>query len=116
MDTLLRDGKPATDLCGLPIAVSGEEELVQRCLIRLVTRRGSFAPDPTLGSRLRSLPKASPEVLQGLAAACVREALEDMPYVSVTELSCRYQPEQDCIDLALTLVVGTQAYNLEVKL
>ena len=51
MDIRILNGDWATDGCGMPVSVSGEDELIQRALIRLRTPLGSFLHDASLGSR-----------------------------------------------------------------
>ena len=58
MDTLLENMDHARGPDGHPVTITGLRALIQRLLIRLSVRVGSFAPDPNLGSRLHELPLA----------------------------------------------------------
>ncbi len=49
--------------------------LLERALLRLRVRRGSFALDPSLGSRLHRLPRAGDARRDALALEYAREAL-----------------------------------------
>ena len=55
LDTLLNEKDWAVDPCGNPIAVSGWEEELQRCRIRLQVPKGAFPYQPELGSGLHAL-------------------------------------------------------------
>lgn len=57
--------------------VSGSEELLQRVLMKLKARRGSFLPMPEYGSRLYLLPREKPSNRTAAAKSYVSEALED---------------------------------------
>lgn len=88
MDTLLVSGDHYTDARGLPVALEGSRELVQRVLIRLQVRKGSFALDPSLGSELYRLRRSADEQNNRVAMGYVQEALADMPEVSVYGVTC----------------------------
>jgi len=88
MDTLLVKGDHYTDARGLPVALDGESELIQRILIRLQIRKGAFVLDPELGSELYKLRHSGSEQNNRLAMGYVQEALADIPQVSVESVAC----------------------------
>lgn len=114
MDTKLQQGDHVPGPWGSPDAVSGLQELVQRCMVRLTVRRGSFAPDPTLGSRLHTLPRGGGQELAALAQEYIAEALEGVPYTGLSGVRCTYDPEQDRVAVAFTLDFHGQRQELEV--
>ncbi len=89
MDTALNNGDLFLDkTTGSFKTISGAAELLQRAMISLTVRKGSFYLDPSLGSelyKLRRTPKAS---LESEAARLVREALLPLPEVTVNSLTC----------------------------
>lgn len=87
MDTLLQQGDFAVNPNGLPVAVSGKAELVQRAEIRLHVRRGSFSYDSKLGSRLYTL-RLSGSDLDVRARELTEEALTGLPGVTVQKVRC----------------------------
>lgn len=114
MDTLLAQGDHATDARGLPCAISGERELIQRALIRLSVRRGSFPCDPELGSELHRLPGAHGNRLNALALSYVQEALAGMAGASVRGVEVTRQ-DGGTLHVAVQLCLRGQVYPLEVE-
>lgn len=112
MDILLRKGDHALDPTGLPRTVSGGAELAQRAMIRLCVPRGRFSPDPTLGSRLYRLPRASVPRMEALAEEYVREALAPMPEARLLSLSCAGKGDQ--VTVSLVLALGVDVMEMEV--
>lgn len=87
MDTLIQNGSWAVSANGLPIVIGGLQEQLQRAFIRLNVKQGSFAYDPTLGSRLTAL-RISDADLNEKALFLAQEALKDMPQVTVLSAVC----------------------------
>lgn len=114
MDTMLMGGDHYTDARGLPVALTGARELLQRALIRLCVRKGSFALDPALGSELHRLRHSESEWNNRLALSYVQEALQGMPEISVASVSCT-PGGADNLRVAVSLAVGEELYDLEVN-
>ena len=112
MDTLLQKGDQALDPRGLPRTVEGSGELAQRAMIRLCVPRGRFAPDPTLGSQLYRLPRASAAQMEALAEEYVREALAPMGEARLLSLRCAGSGDQ--VTVSLVLALGAEAMEMEV--
>ncbi len=84
MDTLLENGDWALDACGIPIAITGWQEELQRCRIRLQTPRGAFLHQPTLGSGLCALARQGGEAGEDQRALeLAQEALLPLPHIRV---------------------------------
>lgn len=115
MDTLLLGGDFAPDLQGRPQTVTGLMDLLQRCMIRLTVPRGSFACDPMLGSRLRSLSRAAPEKMSEMAFTFINEALEDLPQITLGSVKCSYNPEKDIAMVEVILQIKNEGFKLEVE-
>lgn len=49
MDVLVRDGDMVTDAKGIPLYISGVQQMLQRVLFALKTRKGDFRYNPELG-------------------------------------------------------------------
>ncbi len=116
MDTLLQNGDFALDRCGLPQVATHHQELLQRAVLCLQVRRGSFAPDPSLGSRLYRLPRAESAMLENLAQSAVEEALASLPYLRVEAVGCRYDSDKDRVNVVVRLGLDEAAYTLEVNI
>ncbi len=113
MDTLLINGSHALDEAGRPVTVTGTRALAQRLLVRLRVRKGSFAPDPALGSELWRLPGAAPAERDSLARHWAQEALL-AEGARVTGAACRL--EGDTLAVALTVDINGEETALEVAI
>lgn len=113
MDTLLAQGDHWTDGRGLPVKIEGDEELLQRALIRLHVRRGALPAEPTLGSDLYKLHTGSEQLLERLARSYVQEALAPLGELRVRAVIVAEQRDGT---LAVQVGVARQnrAYELEV--
>lgn len=112
MDALLYNRDHALDARGFPAAVTGRDALIQRLLIRLGVRRGSFLPDPALGSRLHKLSAAGEEG-DRLALHYAQQALLPEPEARVTAARCRLIPP-DALAVTVSVEIGGQTCHLEV--
>lgn len=115
MDTLLVSGDHYTDARGLPVALAGREELIQRVLIRLQVKKGSFLPDPDLGSELYRLPRSDSERTKRLALSYVQEALAGLSAVEVLGVDCAVAGE-DLLRVTVRVSVDRQPLALEVDI
>ena len=116
MELKLRDGNYVLSAAGLPETVGGAEELLQRALMRLAARRGSFWPEPEYGSRLYTLCRIKAGQRAAAARMFVAEALEHEPEITVKDVV--YTPGADGGgSVAVTLSAeGTEAeLMLEVE-
>lgn len=82
MEISIKNGDFETDAAGLPLAVSGQGELLQRAWLRLQTPQGSFCYQPEFGSRFQSLDFDEAD-LAGKAFDTALEALYPLPQVSL---------------------------------
>lgn len=110
---MLIGGDHSTDSRRIPIKITGERELIQRALLRLCIRKGSFAEDPELGSDLHKLQGVYGENTGRLAQSYVQEALLPMTGLSVS--SVRVEREKpDIMRLYINLIIAAETYRLEV--
>lgn len=116
MDTLLANGDQFTDSRGLPVPLEGDGELIQRALIRLSVKRGSFREDPTLGSQLHKLQGGGTDTLNRLALSYVQDALAPLPQLTVKSVTVT-RTDAQCllVSVAVTAHSG-RPYQLEVQL
>lgn len=115
MELKLRSGAYVLNGAGLPETVDGAEETLQRALMRLSARRGSFAPAPDYGSRLYTLGTLKPSRRAAAARLFVTEALAVEKGVGVEAVD--YVPgEGNSAAVAATLSLGgrTAEITLEV--
>lgn len=92
MDTAILNGDWAVNANGIPVAVGGLQEQLQRAFIRLSVKQGSFAYDPSMGSRLFTLvPNDSNRNAAALFMA--QEALKTMPQFTVEKAECFDLPD-----------------------
>ena len=90
--------------------VSGREELLQRVLFKLMARRGSFAPIPTLGSELFLLEREKPSCREATAKKYAAVALSDEKGIAVSDVKITYRGDL-CI-----LRINLRYENEELKL
>ena len=113
MDTLLAGGDHSTDARGLPRRITGTQELIQRALIRLQVKKGSFALDPSLGSELHKLRRSGSETNNRLAMGYVQEALAPLQGVSVESVRCSLSGSEDLL-VTVELLARGESVLLEV--
>lgn len=80
MGLKLENGRYVLNSNGLPAEVSGLEELLQNCALRLAIPKGSFPYGRELGSGLHGLDRGR-EHAPEQAVALANEALMDLPGV-----------------------------------
>lgn len=115
MELKLQDGDYVLDTGGGFRSVSGTDALVQRALMRLTARRGSYLPLPDYGSRLHTLCRLKPGERAAAARAYVLEALAPERGVSLGALE--YVPGEDggaVLKLELLCGGSTAAVSLQV--
>lgn len=71
------------------VTVSGRDEILQRALMRLSARRGSFFPLPDFGSELHTLLSMKKSQRAAAAQRMVYEALEPEKGISATGVDYR---------------------------
>lgn len=114
MDTAIANGDWAVNANGIPIAVSGLQEQLQRAFIRLSVKQGSFAYDPLFGSHLYTL-KPTDSNLNERALSMAQEALKDMPQVTVQSAVCSILLSGGMtITLSLLTAVGTGSITVKI--
>lgn len=115
MDTLLVSGDHYTDARGLPVPLEGDDELIQRVLICLQVKKGSFALDKGLGSELYKLPRSDSERNARLAMSYVQEALADLPQVEVRGVDCALG-DGDALRVTVRVSIADRPLALEVDI
>lgn len=105
MDTAVSNGDFLCNSKGTPINLAGYEELLQRVLIRLTVKKGSFVYDKSLGSRLYTL-KATDGNIKERALALVREALIEIPEVAVNDVKIALTNDKESLELTVILAVN----------
>ncbi|WP_312643368.1 histidine kinase [Hydrogenoanaerobacterium sp.] len=100
---------------GLPFLTDGTEELIQRAMIRLSVRHGSFAPDKDLGSELYTLNTTGGRDMDTAAMNLVRQALLPLPQITVTQVSCTLSGDSLRIKLQIIIDRKTKALEVEIR-
>ena len=77
MELKIKDGDYVPDGSGGFVVVSGTEELLQRALLNLTARRGTFLFRKDFGSRLWELGRVQPSARRAAAMQYTAEALAD---------------------------------------
>ena len=115
MELKLRSGAYVLSDAGLPETVRGAEETLQRALMRLSARRGSFAPAPDYGSRLYTLGTLKPSQRPVAARLFVTEALAGETGIGVEDVAYTPGPgDTATVAVALSLGGRTAEITLEV--
>lgn len=115
MTLLLENGDYVLQDNGRLRELTGQEQLLQRVLIKLTARRGGFPLMPTLGSRLWQLCRSAPAERETLAKQYVLEALSDETELTVTDVICTSGAGQAMdITVLLTRAEGTLSVTVSV--
>ena len=107
MDTALSKGDFLRDTRNLPIQISGVKEILQKVLIRLNVKKGSFIYDKDLGSNLYKL-SANTKNLQNKARAIVIEALKPIKEVSVLEVLTKLTNLGENVEIHVNLAINEE--------
>ena len=110
MDTKIKDRDFQKNAQGLPHLISGDEETIQRAMIRLTVKKGGFVLDKGLGCELFKL-KGGAKMDQD-ALRCIKEALYEMPEVEAVSASCRREGGLLYVNAALNL--GKRSYAVSL--
>lgn len=108
MDTALQNGDFAVTAGGLPYAITGLEECLQRAQLRLQMRLGGLVYAPELGSLLYTLTDRSQHALAVRYAA---QALAEEADLSVTALDW----QEDGLSYTIATPYGTGTVVVPMK-
>lgn len=114
MTLLLENGDYVLQADGRLRELRGNEQLLQRVLIKLTARRGMFPLMPELGSRLWQLCRRTPGSREALAKQYVLEALSDEPGLTVTDVRCSLRAGSS-MDITVLLKAGGSDLSLTVS-
>ena len=114
MDTAISNGDFMLDSNGIPISIYGIQEILQRALIRLTVRKGSFIYDTNLGSDLYKLKKTASTNIKSRALSMVKEALKPMSNVLVDDVSTEFINSSENLKLNVVLRVNNSKKEMEV--
>lgn len=112
MDTALENGDFRLGSNGRPVQISGEQELLQRAMIRLNVPLGSFDYDASLGSRLHTL-KADDADFNEKAVSMAQEALRQLTEFTVSGVR---RPADRPGTVIVQLSYNEKTAEIEVKL
>ncbi|MDO4749586.1 MAG: hypothetical protein Q4A39_01960 [Eubacteriales bacterium] len=94
--------------------LSGQEELIQRVLMKLQAPRGAFPPLPDYGSRLYLLHREKPSHRNTAALLFAAEALEEEDSVTVESAEVSLS-ENGQLLVALRLTAAGEATAIELE-
>ncbi len=120
LDTAISaDGDFVLGSNGLPIKIKDEEEILQKILIRLTTKMGSFIYQKNLGSdlyKLRDL-EADDEILKEEAKVIVKKVLFDVPQAELDDLFLEQieNEENKKIKFTIFFLINNKNKTLVVK-
>jgi hypothetical protein len=105
MDLALENGDFKKSANGHPVSIDGVAELLQRALIRLSVRKGSFPLDLNLGSNLYKLKTSYIEkgVLKSTILRDVKEALAPITQLSVLSIDTLSTNQGERLELTVTM-------------
>lgn len=104
MTTKLLDGDFATNKYGHLLPAVGSDEIIERALIRLRVKKGSFVFNKELGSELHLLDLNSTDENQLMAVVC--DALSPIQEVQVTEVKRLISKDADSLSLSIDLLIN----------
>ncbi len=97
MELKLTDGKYTLGAYKAPDELDELDELLQRVVMKLKVRRGSFLPLPDYGSRLYLLPRTKPTGRETAARQYVLEALADETELDLATLELLQKAEGEAV-------------------
>lgn len=119
LDTALTpDGDFLLGNNGLPVKIFDVKEILQKVLIKLTTRKGSFIYNENLGSDLYRLRDTSldNDTLKKEAELIVKEILYDVPQAKFKDLSLEIlENEEKKIQFNISLEINNKNETLVVK-
>ncbi|MFR1179007.1 MAG: histidine kinase [Acutalibacteraceae bacterium] len=115
MDTAISNGDFICDSKGIPVELTGYDELLQRVLIRLTVKKGSFIYDTSLGSRLYTL-KSTDGNLKERALSLVGEALVDISEVIVDDVFTTWTNDGENLELTVVLSINNEEKDVVITI
>lgn len=123
MDTALSpDGDYILGENGIPVKIYDTKELLQKILIKLTTKIGSFIYDTNLGSDLYTLKDAedSEEIIKQKANVIVKKILCNLPQSELKNVEIQYINENDensvkTLEIKIFLIINKKTEILVVK-
>lgn len=113
MDTALNKGDFYTNDRNRLVTIYDNEELLQRALIRLCVKRGSFLYDKNLGSRLYTLTHNTKDI-KAKVIAYAKEALLDMNDIIVDDVEVSFSNDLPNMNLNFTLTIHNEKFERAV--
>lgn len=116
MDTALSNGDFLKNSKGMPVMIDGTNELLQRALIRMTVKKGSFTYDKELGSELYKLKTSykNDDILKEKVLIYIKEALLPMKEVSVVDATLERQSNMENLNITVYLTVVNKPTEIEV--
>ncbi len=123
MDTALSpDGDYILGENGIPVKIYDTKELLQKILIKLTTKIGSFIYDTNLGSDLYTLKDAedSEEIIKQKANVIVKKILCNVPQSELKNIEIKHINENDensvkTLEIKIFLIINKKTETLVVK-
>ncbi len=112
MDTALENGDFRLGPNGRPVWIAGEQELIQRAMIRLNVPLGGFDYDAALGSRLHTLKTDDADFCEK-AVVMAQEALRQLAEFTVAGVR---RPAEEPGTVMVQLSYNGKTAEIEVKL
>lgn len=116
MDTVLVNGDYLKDAKGRPVQIEGIHEILQRALIRMSVRKGSFEYDASLGSELYKLKTSyiDKKSLNEKIVSYAREALEPIKGIRILGVEAQRTGGGENLNLLFKLTVDNKVSEMEV--
>ena len=115
MDTAISNGDFVCNSKGYPLTLTGYDELLQRVLIRLSVKKGSFVYDSSLGSRLYTL-KISDINIKERALSLVQEALADISEVVVEGVRTNLTNDGENLELTVIMSINNKEKDVVITI
>ena len=115
MDTALNKGDFYTNDRNRLVTIYDNEELLQRALIRLCVKKGSFIYDKNLGSRLYTLTHNTRDI-KTKVIAYAKEALLDMNGITVDDVEVSFSNNLNNLNLNFILIIHNEKFERTVTI
>lgn len=113
MDTALNNGDFYTNDRRQLVTLYDNDELLQRALIRLCVKKGSFIYDKKLGSRLYTLTHKTKDI-KSKVLSYAKEALLDMDNVTVDDVEVDFVNDTANVNINFILTINNEKFERAV--
>ncbi|NCC87422.1 MAG: hypothetical protein EOM05_06080 [Clostridia bacterium] len=116
MDTLIENGDFKLSQNGLPTAIVGVSELLQRARFCLCVPKGSFLHNKNFGSRFAELLDSTISAKEAFALSMAQESLKNQPQITAYLAQIQYAQDGEINAVKIMLLIENSTEEVIVEL